>query len=193
MRAIGRSRHAVERRVEREHVVAADAGEVGRFAQVHLLAGVHDAEIRLVGDGLELQAVGGRVGHDAAVGGDERNLVQLDQLTHRVQPEQLPLRLSHQHQILNQQSEDLHRQMLRLLQQRRDQLAQHAQLLQSLFPRRVLQRGYAFCRDSRGQILRRAEGVEVGERVEIHLDDGQLDCQVLQARSAVEPGRNAAL
>jgi hypothetical protein len=35
--------------------------------------------------------------------------------------------------------------------------------------------------------------VEVGERVVVHLDDGQLDCQVLQARSEAHPGRNAAL
>lgn len=117
----------------------------------------------------------------------------LDQLTHRVQPEQLPLRLTHQHQILHHQREDLQRQMLQLLQHRRGQLEQHAQLLQSLSPRRVLKRGYAFCRDSRGQILRRVEGVEAGERVVVHLDEGQLDCQVLQARSEAHPGRNAAL
>ncbi len=66
VRTVRRRGHPVEGRVERKHVVAADAREVGCVAQVDLAARIDDVEVRTIRHCRELQAVRARIGDQAA-------------------------------------------------------------------------------------------------------------------------------
>ena len=56
------------------------------------------------------------------------------------------------------------------------------QQLVALDPTAVLQRGFALARDRRGEIIRDARSVQAGERIELTLSRGALDCLVEAAR-----------
>lgn len=64
------------------------------------------------------------------------------------------------------------------LQRRRSRLELNAGRLNSLSPLAILDRGYAVCRSEAGVILRDASGAAPGERVEITLARGELDCRI---------------
>ena len=106
---------------------------------------------------------------------------QLNALTMRVQPEQLNQHCSQQHQEVFHLGRQLRQLLQQKLQQGNWQVHEQRQLLQSLSPRQVLNRGYAFCRDAQGRILRQAQGVVPGSHIEVHLCDGQLACEVLES------------
>jgi len=59
--------------------------------------------------------------------------------------------------------------------------------LVALNPAGVLGRGFALARTPQGEIIRDAAGVEVGDRVELTLSRGALDCRVEAARTAALP------
>ena len=61
-------------------------------------------------------------------------------------------------------------------------LAVLAGKLDTLSPLQVLSRGYAVARDSRGQSLISTALVQPGDRIEVWLSDGILDCSVEQIR-----------
>jgi exodeoxyribonuclease VII large subunit len=48
--------------------------------------------------------------------------------------------------------------------------------LHSLSPLAVLGRGYAIAFDARGRIIKRAEGVQPGERLRVRVADGEIEC-----------------
>lgn len=56
--------------------------------------------------------------------------------------------------------------------------------IDALSPLAILQRGYAICRDAAGGIVKDAKRMAVGQRVEIILASGELDCVV----DKVKPG-----
>jgi exodeoxyribonuclease VII large subunit len=74
--------------------------------------------------------------------------------------------------------------MKTFVQQRRSQLQGLAGRIDALSPLAILQRGYAICRDAAGGIVKEAERMEVGERVEVILAKGALDCLV----ERIQPG-----
>jgi len=72
---------------------------------------------------------------------------------------------------------------LRELERRREQLAQLGQALNAYSPLATLDRGYAIVRDAKGgAILRDAQSIEPGERVEARLARGVLECVVEKRR-----------
>ena len=62
--------------------------------------------------------------------------------------------------------------------QRMQQFASLAAKLDALSPLSVLGRGYAVARTEDGQILRAAQDVSVGEKIEVLLGQGSLNCTV---------------
>lgn len=52
-------------------------------------------------------------------------------------------------------------------------------LLKTLDPRAVLKRGYAIVRDSAGQLVRRADAIDKGDKVNIQLQQGAFDAEKL--------------
>ena len=79
----------------------------------------------------------------------------------------------------------IYRQMVihitRILQQRQDQADQQSGLLATLNPLAILERGYSITRTRpEGRIVRRADGVETGQSLEIILSHGRLQVTVNQ-------------
>lgn len=65
---------------------------------------------------------------------------------------------------------------------------QHAaQLLHSLSPLQVLGRGYALAHDAQGNVITRADELNVGDAVKVRLHQGQLDCVVEQTHADGAP------
>lgn len=59
------------------------------------------------------------------------------------------------------------------------QISMRAARLQDLSPLTILSRGYAITRDTNNHILHSVKGVSAGDKVNVSLHDGTLDCQVL--------------
>ena len=55
--------------------------------------------------------------------------------------------------------------------------------LDALSPLKVLGRGYAVARNGAGEILRSAQDVQVGERIEVLLGQGSLVCTVNERKT----------
>lgn len=72
----------------------------------------------------------------------------------------------------------LQRGLSQRLSRERDTLRWHAQHLESLSPRRVLQRGYAWLQDEGGRALIHVQQAQVGQGVHAVLQDGQLQLRV---------------
>jgi exodeoxyribonuclease VII large subunit len=66
---------------------------------------------------------------------------------------------------------------------RRSRLELEVGRINALSPLAILGRGYAICRNQQGIILREAARVAAGERVEVTLALGGLDCRVEQVKS----------
>jgi len=60
----------------------------------------------------------------------------------------------------------------------KQKLSLAAAALDAMSPLRVLERGYAIAQDTRGQILREASAIKIGEAVHLRLWKGALDCRV---------------
>jgi exodeoxyribonuclease VII large subunit len=65
-----------------------------------------------------------------------------------------------------------------LLQHARSRLQVAVGRIDALSPLAILQRGYAICRDARGEILKDAAKAAAGEHVEVTLAKGELECKV---------------
>jgi exodeoxyribonuclease VII large subunit len=50
--------------------------------------------------------------------------------------------------------------------------------IDALSPLAILQRGFALCRDARGSIIKRAADVNRGDRIQVTLASGELECNV---------------
>jgi exodeoxyribonuclease VII large subunit len=68
--------------------------------------------------------------------------------------------------------------MSRESERRRSHLGRLVARLDSLSPLHVLSRGYAAVRSPTGEVVTRAEQVEVGDDIAVHLRQGKLDCTV---------------
>lgn len=65
----------------------------------------------------------------------------------------------------------------------RERLGTLAARTEALSPVAVLGRGYALCRTPDGRLLLRAADVDVGDRVQVRLAAGSLECEVLQTQA----------
>ena len=77
-------------------------------------------------------------------------------------------------QLLDERTERLQQVLQRLLQQKRQQLSASAEQLHALSPLQVLSRGYALCEDDRGQVVRQASQLALGDKFTVVLEQGRL-------------------
>ena len=108
------------------------------------------------------------------------------QLQTKLQPLQLQGMVQlHREQLANLQSKLL-AVLPRTLESKRSELHEQRQMLQSLSPQRVLERGYALCLDDRGQLVTSVTGRKDHDQLEIRLADGRIHCVVEQVFSQSE-------
>ena len=62
----------------------------------------------------------------------------------------------------------------------RHQLAEHAARLEMLSPLRVLGRGYVVAKNEDGQIVTRAVGLRIGDRLRLKFSDKEIGCEINQ-------------
>ena len=67
--------------------------------------------------------------------------------------------------------------------QREQRFAALMAKLDALSPLKVLGRGYAVARNGAGEILRSAQDVQAGERIEVLLGQGSLACTVNERKT----------
>lgn len=92
------------------------------------------------------------------------------------------LQMQRHTQVVLAQQANLAPMVQRQFQQRRQHLAQLAQRLELLDPRRVLQRGYSLLTDSAGRAVTQVQDAPVGAALKVHLSDGSVDVTVTQPK-----------
>ncbi|MCK7595727.1 exodeoxyribonuclease VII large subunit [Microbulbifer sp. CAU 1566] len=102
-------------------------------------------------------------------------LAQLERALAQVHPRQQLQRAQLQ---LSQQTQRLHKSIASLLQHKGEQLGFSAQLLNSVSPLAVLDRGYAIVQNEQKQVIRRAQDVISGQRVHARLAEGEITAVV---------------
>jgi exodeoxyribonuclease VII large subunit len=75
-------------------------------------------------------------------------------------------------------SKDLQSSMEKILQSQQQRLGNSAQLLNSLSPLNVVQRGYALTRGERQQLIKSVHETGVGAKIHVQLSDGKLEATV---------------
>lgn len=87
--------------------------------------------------------------------------------------------------LLDRQQERLAARMRELTHRQKNRLAALAAALDAMSPLKVLARGYSLTRDESGAVLTSVEQVSAGQRVQVRLTDGSLDCTVMKKRKEV--------
>jgi len=91
--------------------------------------------------------------------------------------------IRHRREFLAGKSERLDSATRARLRGERSRLALAAGRLDALSPLAVLKRGYAICRDARGAVIKDAQSASAGDRVEVALAQGGLDCRVEKVKT----------
>jgi len=95
---------------------------------------------------------------------------------------QKPLHPARQLKDLRQSLERLQQKLVDLTQQklqfRHQQLGEAARLLHNLSPLNTLERGYAIVRDAQGQVVRDAQALAVGDKVQARLRQGEFSARI---------------
>lgn len=108
--------------------------------------------------------------------------------------------LTHQHPRRKLESVTLHNRQLqqrlqRVMQQQlrlcAQQLAQQAQLLQSVSPLQILARGYSLCHGEQGELIRDYQQVELRQTITTRLQNGWISSQVIRRGADMQPPENA--
>ncbi len=102
----------------------------------------------------------------------------LQRLSDRLYKLRLDRKLQQERQMLHWMRQRLIQGSALRIQQATQQCQALQQKLASLDPEAVLKRGYAVLRQTDGTIVRAAEGVEVGQRLNVQLGQGQLTVEV---------------
>ena len=84
--------------------------------------------------------------------------------------------------LLDHESRMLATQMQRTIAEKKQQFAHLAAALDAMSPLKVLGRGYSVVRTEDGGVVRQAEQVRVGERLEITLRRGSVSAEVCEIR-----------
>lgn len=101
-------------------------------------------------------------------------------LKNQLQPLKLQGAVHLQQQQLQNWQARMRAALPRLLENKRLELQEQRQMLQTLSPQRVLERGYALCLDDQGQLVTGVAGRKAHDQLEIRLADGRLQCAVEQ-------------
>ncbi|MFN8610165.1 MAG: exodeoxyribonuclease VII large subunit [Vulcanimicrobiota bacterium] len=101
-------------------------------------------------------------------------------LKNQLQPLKLQGLVQLQQQQLEHWQTRMQASMPRLLENKKLELHEQRQMLQTLSPQRVLERGYALCLDDQGQVVTGVAGRKAHDQLEIRLADGRLKCAVEQ-------------
>ncbi|HHK74268.1 MAG TPA: exodeoxyribonuclease VII large subunit [Rhizobiales bacterium] len=99
---------------------------------------------------------------------------RFERLAGRVSLGPLAQRLAAQDERLDELGERMRAAAMRLVKQRGEQLNAQGQLLLTLGYKNVLARGYALVRDEAGAMIRSANSVSSGDRLEIEFADGRV-------------------
>ncbi|WGL17788.1 exodeoxyribonuclease VII large subunit [Microbulbifer bruguierae] len=104
-----------------------------------------------------------------------QHLSQLERALTHVHPQH---RIGRAQTSLSQQQQRLHKSMQLLLQHKREQSQHTSQLLHSVSPLAVLDRGYAIVRDDQQRVIRDASQVRSGQRIHARLAQGDIAATV---------------
>lgn len=104
----------------------------------------------------------------------------LQQWASRLSPRFLQQSCRLQRQLWQEQTRLLEQAWQGLLGERRCALEEQRQLLHSLAPQRILERGYCYCKDAQGKVVTSVRGRKAEEQLEIWLSDGRLSCRIEQ-------------
>lgn len=80
--------------------------------------------------------------------------------------------------------DDLNASTQRLLELKKQRLSRRSELLSTLNPLAILDRGYAIIQSNSGQVVHKSGDVQVGDRVQARLAQGTLDLSVVQCHEA---------
>ena len=125
---------------------------------------------------LTLNRLNGR----AAMALQSRLQLEKQQLDHVVSERffRLPeLRIRYSREQLQQLESKLQRESVQLLQFKGLKLAGHIDKLESFSPLKVMNRGYSYCRDEEGNIVRSVKDIAVGRLLQLSFKDGQARCR----------------
>lgn len=78
---------------------------------------------------------------------------------------------------LDQLEEGLRRDMVRLVQLKGLKLSGLIDKLESFSPLKVMNRGYSYCRDRQGRIIRSVKDLEIGSLISLSFRDGRAECR----------------
>lgn len=115
----------------------------------------------------------------------ERMHLRLQILQQRLQWQNPEPQIQHLQAQLQQNHQLLLRLMEQKLTQQRQALGLQAARLQAYSPLATLDRGYALVLTQKQQVIKSVQQVNTGEFVQIRLQDGSLDCQVLATKLEV--------
>ncbi|QIL88680.1 exodeoxyribonuclease VII large subunit [Microbulbifer harenosus] len=107
--------------------------------------------------------------------GNAQRLAQLERALAQVHPRH---RIERAQVQLKQHTQRLRKSALALLQHKQEQIAHTGQLLHSVSPLAILERGYAIVRDDHNQVLRRAQDTYSGQRIHAKLAEGEITAVV---------------
>ncbi len=86
-------------------------------------------------------------------------------------------KLKHSGVQLAEREAGLRREMVRLLQMKGIRLASLTDKLESYSPLKVMNRGYSYCRDEEGRVIRSVKDIRVGSLLRLKFKDGRAFCR----------------
>lgn len=132
---------------------------------------------------LHVDHLSARLGHTME-GVLQRQTIALERLTTRLNSQSPLHRLEYQEEKTRSLTSHLYRQIQSLIQQKSAALQTQASLLESVSPLATLARGYAIVKKTterkREEIVTNCDQTRMGDRIEILLHTGSLECEVLQ-------------
>jgi exodeoxyribonuclease VII large subunit len=129
-----------------------------------------------------------RLSERAAMALQSRLQLEKQQLDHVVSERffRLPeLRIRYSREQLQQLENKLQREIVQLLQFKGLKLAAQIDKLESFSPLKVMNRGYSYCRDEEGNIVRSVKNIAVGRVLQLSFKDGQARCRTEEIKEEV--------
>lgn len=129
-----------------------------------------------------------RLSERAALALQSRLQLEKQQLDHIVSERffRLPeLRIRYSREQLQQLESKLQRETVQLLQLKGLKLAAQIDKLESYSPLKVMNRGYSYCRDEKGNIVRSVKDIAVGRVLQLSFKDGQARCRTEEIEEEV--------
>ncbi len=129
-----------------------------------------------------------RLSERAAIALQSRLQLEKQQLDHVVSERffRLPeLRIRYAREQLQQLESKLEREIVQLLQFKGLKLAAQIDKLEGFSPLKVMNRGYSYCRDEEGNIVRSVKDITLGRVLQLSFKDGQARCRTEEIEEEV--------